>query len=230
VPDEDGSATRLANAFSLAGWRVEVTQCDRNYVLEVNGRTFAEYWAGRPGRLRTTLKRKAKKVETQIFTTFDEARWAQYEAIYAESWKPEEDHPRMLRNFARLEGAAGRLRLGLAYRDGNPVAAQCWTVEAGTAFIHKLSHLESAQHLSAGTTLSAALFAHVIDKDQVDLVDFGTGDESYKRDWMETVRPRYRIDCFDMRQPRAWYDLARLALRRASEAQPPELAPRPPAR
>ncbi len=55
--------------------------------------------------------------------------------------------------------------------------------------------------LSAGTTLTAALFAHVIDRDRVELVDFGTGDDPYKRDWMEQVRPRYRLACWSPRQP-----------------------------
>jgi hypothetical protein len=34
--------------------------CDVNHVLEVGGRSYAEYLAARPGPLRTTLKRKAK--------------------------------------------------------------------------------------------------------------------------------------------------------------------------
>ena len=171
---------RLARAFRAAGWRVHVEPCDTNHVLPVRGRSFAEYWDSRPGQLRTTLKRKAKKVETQILTHFDEQVWADYETIYAASWKPAEDQPAMLRAFAKDEGAAGRLRLGVARADGVAVAAQCWTVENAIAYIHKLAHLESHKQLSAGTTLSAALFAHVIDVDHVDLVDFGTGDQSYK--------------------------------------------------
>lgn len=224
VPEEDGSATRLAEAFAAAGWRVEVTRCDINHVLHVNGQNFADYWADRPGPMRTTLKRKAKKVDVEVRTSFDEALWDHYEAIYAASWKPEEDHPAMLRQFAREEGAAGRLRFGIAWHQGEAVAAQCWTVESGCAFIHKLAYLESARNLSAGTTLSAALFEHVIDKDRVELVDFGTGDQSYKADWMNAVRPRYRIDCFNLKAPRAWLDLARLTASRLREPEVAELA------
>jgi hypothetical protein len=209
VPGEDGSAERLANAFRAAGWLVAVTPCDINHVLPVAGRSFAEYWEARPGPLRTTLKRKGRKVDVAVLTQFDPQVWAEYEAIYAASWKPAEDQPAMLRAFAQAEGAAGRLRLGVARADGVAVAAQCWTVENSTAYIHKLAHLESHRHLSAGTTLSAALLAHVIDVDRVDLVDFGTGDQSYKADWMEAVRLRYRIDCLDPRSPRAWPALAR---------------------
>lgn len=230
VPEEDGSATRLADAFRMAGWRVEVTECDTNHVLHVQNCTFDEYWAQRPGPLKTTLKRKGKKVETQILSHFDEAAWAEYEQIYAESWKPAEDQPAMLREFARQEGAAQRLRLGIARQNGRAVAAQCWTVENGTAYIHKLAHLESARKLSAGTSLSAALFRHAIDIDKVRLVDFGTGDQPYKADWMNALRPRFRIDCFDMAQPRAWVDLARQTARRLNEPNVPELAHLPPRR
>lgn len=212
VPGEDGSAERLARAFRAAGWQVAVEECDTNHVLDVRGRSFAEYWDSRPGQLRTTLKRKAKKVETEVLTHFDAEVWAEYETIYAASWKPAEDQPAMLRAFAQSEGEAGRLRLGVARAEGLAVAAQCWTVENGVAYIHKLAHLESHKPLSAGTTLSAALFQHVIDVDKVALVDFGTGDQSYKADWMEAVRPRYRIDCLDVRQPKAWAPLAKRML------------------
>ena len=214
VPDEDGSASTLARAFQSTGWRVSIERCADNHVLPVSGRSFAEYWSVRPGQMRTTLKRKAKKVTVDILDRFDSAAWAEYEAIYAESWKGEEGDPALLRRFAEGEGAAGRIRLGIARHDGAAVAAQFWTVEDGTAYIHKLAHRESARHLSAGTTLSAALFERAIDIDRVDVIDFGTGNDAYKADWMEEVRPRYRIDALDPRQPRAWPALAKRMLAR----------------
>jgi hypothetical protein len=188
-------------------------------VLLVKGRSFADYWSGRPGQMRTTLKRKAKKVDVDILDRFDAAAWQAYEEIYGESWKPEEGAPELLRRFAQAEGVAGRIRLGIARSDGVPVAAQFWTVENGTAYIHKLAHRESAKPLSAGATLTAALFEHVIDRDKIEMIDFGTGNDAYKSDWMEFDRPRYRIDCLDPAQPRAWPPLAKRVLaplRRAS--------------
>ena len=213
LPDEDGSASRVEDAFRNAGWLVFREACDENHVLPVAGRSFADYWSTRPGKMRTTLKRKAKKVEVEILTSFDEAAWHDYRAIYAESWKPEEERADILEAFARAEGEAGRIRLGIARSDGVPVAAQFWTVENGTAYIHKLAHVEAAKPLSAGTTLSAALFEYVIDTDRVELVDFGTGSDTYKRDWMEVNRPRYRLTALDWRQPRAWPALGKALLR-----------------
>jgi hypothetical protein len=225
VPDEDGSATLLAAAFRVEGWLVDVSVCDINHICVVNGRSFAEYWAARPGPLRSTLKRKGRKVETRIVTGFNPVLWEAYERIYAASWKPAEGNPAMLRAFAEAEGRAGRLRLGIAFHENKPIAAQFWTVENGTAYIHKLAHLESHKHLSAGTTLSAALFEYAIDTDKVALIDFGTGDQSYKADWMETTRPRYCIDCLNPTKPHAWAALAKRLLRRIGAPDARSLAP-----
>ena len=214
VPNESGWADLLENSFRKAGWIVLREASDVNHFLSVSDRSFAQYLADRPGPLRTTLKRKAKKVEVEILTRFDDLAWQSYEAVYAESWKPEEGDPALLRRFAESEGSAGRLRLGVARHAGEVVAAQMWTVENGTAYIHKLTHLESARPLSAGTTLTAALFEHVIDRDGVEWVDFGTGDDPYKRDWMELVRPRYRLTCWRPTDPRNWPAIGKAWLRK----------------
>lgn len=216
LADEAGEAEALLTALRSAGWVTFIEPCDVNHVLPVGGRSFAEYLAGRSGPLRTTLSRKADKVQLTIETIFNPASWAAYEAIYAQSWKGAEASPAFLRNFAEQEGAAGRLRLGLACADGRPVAAQFWTVEAGTAFIHKLAHAEDAKPLSPGTTLTAALLEHVIDHDQVELIDFGTGNDPYKRDWMEQVRPRYRIEAFRAKSPVVWSAIGRKVVRRVA--------------
>ena len=216
LPDADGEAAMIAQALRRAGWITFVEPCDVNHILPVQGRSYARYLASRPGSLRSTLRRKAGKVAITVGTAFDPAAWAAYEAIYAQSWKGAEGNPDFLRRFAEREGAAGRLRLGIARAGGHPVAAQFWTVEAGTAFIHKLAHAEAARDLSPGTTLTAALLEHVIDQDRVDLVDFGTGDDRYKRDWMEVVRPRYRIEAFRAERPGTWSLIARKVARRVA--------------
>ena len=217
LPDENGEASAIASAFRAAGWWVRRQECDTNHVLNLNGRDYAAYLAGRPGPLRTTLKRKGKKALCTVHTHWSDAAWADYEAVYAASWKTAEGSPAFLARFARQEAAAGRLRLGIARAADNPqgpaIAAQLWTIEGGTAFIHKLAYDEAAKPLSPGTSLSAALFAHVIDVDHVASVDFGTGDDPYKRDWMEEQRPRYRLDMIRLDRPGQWPRLMGLAMR-----------------
>ncbi|QGN53203.1 GNAT family N-acetyltransferase [Novosphingobium sp. Gsoil 351] len=214
-PLAQADAEPTAAAFAAAGWNVRAEQADVNHRVELAGRSFAEYWAARPGRLRETVRRKGAKglAELHIVDRFDQAEWADYEAVYAQSWKPEEGSPAFLRRFAEEEGAAGTLRLGVARIDGRPVAAQLWTVDNGTAYIHKLAHVEDAKAHSPGTLLSHALFAHVIDRDGVRTIDFGSGDDGYKRDWMERARAMLRLDMHRPLDPRSWPYLLRDRLR-----------------
>ena len=204
VPDADRDG--VAAALHSAGWWVTGEAAGDRHWLDLAGLDHDAWWASRPGALRSTVQRKAKKgvVDMAIRTTFDAADWAAYEAIYAASWKPEEGDPALLRAFAQGESARGTYRLGLARIDGAPVAAQYWTVEDGTAFIHKLAHVEDKVKASPGTLLSAALFRHVMAVDGVRRVDFGTGDDAYKRDWMNRHEPLWRIEAFNPSRIAAW--------------------------
>jgi hypothetical protein len=207
-------AALMLAAVQDAGWIGALTQDHVNHVLLPDGRDFATWWADRPGQLRETVRRKGRKVATRIARRFDAGDWAAYEAIYAKSWKPAEGSPAFLRRFAEMEGAAGRLRLGLATIDGTAVAAQLWTVEDGIAYIHKLAHDPAAAAHSPGTVLTHALFAMAFDEDRVDVIDFGTGDDPYKRDWMEMSGLRYRLEAYRPGAPRHWPALGRLIARR----------------
>ena len=199
VPRADGTSAMLARAFKRSGWIVSVDQASTSWTANVAGMSFDDYWEARPGQLRSTHKRKSAKAEfdVKIYDSFDEDAWADYEAVYADSWKPEEGSPNFLRQTALHEGDAGCVRIGICRIEGEAVAAQFWTVEAGTAYIHKLAHRESAKELSPGTILSAALFRHVIDVDRVDTIDFGTGDDAYKADWMDASAPLDRVQAFN---------------------------------
>ena len=198
-------------AFADAGWQAVAAVSSANWVAHVDGQDFATYWARRPSRLRNTVRRKLRDagLEILILDRFDAAAWAEYEAVYAASWKPEEGAPGFVRAMAEQEGAAGTLRLGIARREGAPVAAQLWTVENGTAIIHKLAYASAEQARSPGTVLSEAMFRHVIGQDRPALIDFGTGDDGYKADWMDEKRPLYRIDLYNRHSLRGWVGIAR---------------------
>ena len=201
VPAED--AELVAKCFDRARWVAVRRETTVNWTVNTRGLSFEEYWAGRPGELRSTVKRKQGKfdVTTEIHTKFNSTAWFIYEAIYEASWKPEEGSMPFLRDMAEAEGKAGTLRMGIAKIDDAPVAAQLWTVENGRAIIHKLAHLETAAAQSPGSILTAALFEHVIDQDHVDLIDFGTGDDRYKADWMDTRSPLYGVQLFNPLRP-----------------------------
>jgi hypothetical protein len=202
VIDPDG----LVAALRGAGWWVKATPAGDRHWLDLGEMDHDGWWASRPGALRSTVQRKAKKgvVDIRLLNTFDPDSWAAYEEIYSASWKPEEGNPALLRAFAEAESARETFRMGIARIGGAPVAAQFWTVEDGTAFIHKLAHVEDSLKASPGTLLSAALFRHVIEVDGVKRVDFGTGNDGYKRDWMNRHDPLWRIEAFNPARVAAW--------------------------
>ena len=189
----------LAAAFRAAGWSVRLTEQTGNWRVDTSDGGFAAYWAKRPGQLRSTAKRKAKAaaLEVEIFDRFDEGAWAAYEEVYRASWKPEEGSFPFLRALAEQEGVAGTLRLGVARKAGRPIAVQLWLVEHGEATIHKLAYREDARELSPGTILGEAMFRRAIDGDRVRAIDYGTGDDAYKRDWMDERRPLWRLQAFN---------------------------------
>jgi hypothetical protein len=204
----------LARAFRRAGWATFVGPATISWRIDTAGQDFAAYWASRPSKLRNTAQRKAKaaSLDIEIHRAFDPEGWAAYEEVYAASWKPEEGSPDFLRSLAEREGRAGRLRLGVARKDGRPLAAQLWTIEDGTAWIHKLAYREDSKALSPGTVLSMAMFRSALDEDGVSTIDYGTGDDGYKKDWMAERATLWRLEAFNLRSPRGLAGAARAGL------------------
>lgn len=191
-------------AFRAAGWTTAIIPAAGNWHVATQGQSYDAFLAERPGQVRSTIKRKSKSagLDIVIHDRFDTAAWADYERVYAESWKGDEGSPAFLRAFAEQEGAAGTLRLGIASLAGRPIAAQLWIIENGIATIHKLAYSEDCKPLSPGTLLSAAMFRRAIDEDRVVEIDYGTGDDAYKRDWMDERRQLWRVLAWNRRSLR----------------------------
>ena len=120
-----------------------------------------------------------------------------------------EPYPDFMSGLIRTSAENGWLRLGIAYVDGQPAAAQLWLVVEGQASIYKMAYDERYAKLSVGTVLSSVLMEHVIDTDKVEVVDYLTGDDSYKRDWMSHRRERWGLVAYNPRTPRGLLAAAR---------------------
>jgi hypothetical protein len=201
----------LQRAFTAAGWVTFVGEKTGNWRIDTKGMDFEAYWATRPSQLRNTARRKAKAagLEIEIHDRFDPLAWHGYEEIYRASWKGEEGSFPFLRALAEQEGKAGTLRLGLARKDGQPIAAQLWLIENGEATIHKLAYREDMKALSPGTILGEAMFRRSLDVDRVEAIDYGTGDDPYKRDWMAERRPLWRLLAYNPFHPLGLIGIAR---------------------
>lgn len=204
----------LLASLRRVGWFAVERAMGGRYLLDLGGRDFAAWWADRPGRLRSLVKRKRRKERygIEIHDRLTDDLWRDYVLVDARSWKGAEEGIEFLRALAARESAAGRLRIGFARDREQAVAAQLWSIDGDTALIHKLGHDAAHDGGSPGTLLSHAMFAQAIDQDGVAHVDYGTGDNGYKADWMERRVPLLQVDAFNPRRPSAWLPAARTAI------------------
>ena len=191
-------------ALKHSGMSVQQYYCFGNWYLKVNERSYKDYSNALPSKLKNTLKRKGKQFSAmasrmEIITGIDgvDSAIAAYQKVYDSSWKIQEPHPGFMPGLIRLCAVHGWLRLGLVYLDEEPIAAQLWIVKDGIAAIYKLAYDEKFAKLSAGSLLTAKLMEHVIDVDRVSEVDYLTGDDEYKRDWMSDRRERWGIIAYN---------------------------------
>jgi hypothetical protein len=213
----DGTFPGLVTALGKAGLVAQTYFCFGNWYLEVNNQTFSEYLKTRSSRLSKTAKRQRRILETgtrfrfELFTDTSklERGVADYNTVYGSSWKVPEPYPSFMSGLMRTCAEQGWLRLGIAYMDGVPAAAQIWMVIDGTASIYKMAYDERFAKESVGTVLSGLLMEHVIDVDKVKVVDYLSGDDAYKRDWMSLRRERWGIMAFNLRTPRGALAAAR---------------------
>jgi Acetyltransferase (GNAT) domain len=206
--DQDSSIfSSLIKAFRDVGMAVQTYFCFGNWYLQVNGRPYSEYVKTLPSVLKETIRRKGNKLEKhrgvriEIITEIERVPVAveDYTKIYLASWKKPEPFPRFMPGLIRTCAEMGWLRLGMAYVDDEPVATQLWIVNHGVASIYKLAYDERFANLSVGTVLTARLMQYVIDVDKVAVVDYLTGDDAYKKDWMSHRRERWGILVFNLR-------------------------------
>jgi len=199
----------LVAAFRRAGLMVQTYFCFGNWYLEVNDQSFNEYLKTRPSRLSKTAKRQRRILEAgtrfrfELFTSTNglDRGISDYNTVYNSSWKLPEPYPTFIGGLIRTCAKQGWLRLGIAYMDGVPAAAQLWIVVNKTASIYKMAYDERFAKESVGTVLSSLLMEHVIDVDKVHIVDYLSGDDAYKRDWMSHRRERWGIMAFNLRTP-----------------------------
>jgi len=196
LDDADSAVTAFQQGLAEGGLAVTRFRHFVNWFEAVDN--FAAYWNGRGSRLKSTVKRKAAALERENRLTFEQidmmADWRRgteiYKKIYAGSWKPDEPHPYFIDALLEKMGQSGVAKLGVALIDAKPVAVQIWLVQQGRATIFKLAHDPAFDRQSPGTLLTHWFLRLLHDQAGVREVDFGRGDDTYKRQWLAFSRYR----------------------------------------
>ena len=117
----------------------------------------------------------------------------------------------------------GRLKanpadLRIMHVEGEPAAAQLWLVTEGRAVIYKLAYDPRFAHLSVGSILTLRMMRQAIEVDGVREIDYGSGDDAYKKDWMSRRRERWGMVAFNPFSVQGILGIARHGLGRAVAA------------
>jgi frataxin-like iron-binding protein CyaY len=171
--------------------------------------TFSKYMQARPSKVRNTIARKQRKLireqDYQIrLLTGDEVSnaMADYHTVYKASWKKKELFTDTLEGFVSHFSTLQWTRLAILYINKQPVAAQIWFVTHKKASIFKLAYDEAWKKYSPGSLLTQYLMEYVIEVDNVEEIDYLTGNDRYKQDWMSQRRQRWNLVCTHKLKPK----------------------------
>lgn len=203
VDADDRGLDALRQALEAAGYHCAHRFRSYNWIHRLQGQSYAAYMAERPARLRNTITRKQRRLAREHgyrirLLTGEEVPqgMVDYHRVYHASWKQNEPHNTAFQDcFIAAFSRAGWTRLAILYVGDQPVAAQLWFVHHGRASIYRLAYDEAWRAYSTGSILTDFLMQYVIDTDRVDEIDFLTGNDSYKQDWMTERRERLLLSC-----------------------------------
>jgi hypothetical protein len=202
VADDDSRLNSLQKSMQTVGFSCERIFRFYNWIYRVQGQSFSDYLAERPTRLRNTISRKQRKLERehgyqiQLFTGKDVLpRMSDYYTVYNASWKANEQYVSFLDGIVAGFSKQGWTRLAVLYVKDRHVAAQLWFVSHAKASIFRLVYDKVWKAYSPGSILTSFLMEHVIDTCKVEEIDFLTGNDAYKQDWMSERRERFALAC-----------------------------------
>ena len=207
LPRESRDFEVLREAFDSESVPHTIYFASANWIQPTSGLTAAEYTETLPSILKNTVRRRLRRAQRSgdvvlhVVTDPSEVveRIDDYNAVYARSWKRPEPYQQFHRRLVERLAPDGKVVLGLAYFDGRPVAAQIWLFHKNVASIVKLCYDEGYKVYSFGTILTNRLMSFAIDERDVVRIDYLSGDEAYKRDWMSVRRERWGIVAFNER-------------------------------
>ncbi len=204
--DREGAFFRaMSEALRLEGYAVDSYFCFGNWHLPCAGLDFKSYYASLSSRVRNTVQRHRKKLDKNGLWAMEfhhqpgpalENAIEQFNQVYSRSWKVPEPFPHFVPGLCRTAAREGWLRLGVLRVGDAPAAAQLWLVRNGRALIYKLAYDEAFSAFSPGSVLTCEMFRRALDDEKVVDIDYLTGDDAYKRDWMRERRERVGLVAF----------------------------------
>ncbi len=190
VHEKDVNLRAFLNWIKKHGWLVDNYDHSVNWACNIY--SISEYFDKLPSRLKNTLLRSGKKIESKggravILSNPEEIKQCinDYWVVYNKSWKIAEPYPIFIEKVVQDLARSHKCMLGLLYMESKPVSSQLWFVDGHVAYIFKLAYDPDYHKYSVGSYLTWKMLEHSVENYQIDTVDFLNGDDAYKKDWMD---------------------------------------------
>jgi CelD/BcsL family acetyltransferase involved in cellulose biosynthesis len=205
LPNESGDFEILKRALEAEHVTHIPYVASTNWFQPTDGLGGAAYAAALPSRIRSTIRRGWRRAERvggvkcRLYREPEDVakHIDDYYSVYAHSWKRPEPYPSFHRRLAKTLAMSKKCLLGVVYLEDRPVASQIWIVADRVASILKLAYDRDYKAYSFGSILTHRMIVFVIDELGVDEIDFLTGDDTYKKDWMSCRRERSGLLAFN---------------------------------
>ena len=191
---------QVYQAMRAAGFYVQSYDNSFNQYEETAGLDYEMYFGSRSSNHRYNVRRRKRNLEKQgdvqfrLCTDSSDAELLQslmdgYILSSVASWKePASMVSKGLLDLIRLTAELGCARLGVLYLNGRPVAAQFWIISGGVASCLRLGYDEQFKKEAPGVVLTGYMIEHLLNEDSVECLDFGYGDDEYKKKWTRDSR------------------------------------------
>lgn len=198
----------MLDAFALHGYATRRFDKTANWHEPFSAAPdYGAYLARRPGKLRSTLKRKGRLLEREATARFEitgaqgdiDTALVDFERVYADSWKPEESSPAFIRAVITMLVAEDRARIGVLYVDDEPAAAQIWLQIGNHWGVFKLSYRPRFAKYSVGSLLTARMIEEFLQMPDTRCIDFLSGDDGYKADWVSVKGEHWGFEAINPR-------------------------------
>jgi CelD/BcsL family acetyltransferase involved in cellulose biosynthesis len=205
IPEENHFFSTLTDAISAVSLKHRTYPCKGDWYLDGITYSFAEYFKSLPRIHRKDTNRNKRRLQDKGDLTFyiksDTEELEKYLDLYSEvrgkSWKAEEKDSGFLREVTKLATEKGWLRLTFLFLNGAPIACDKWMVWNKIGYAWDGLYDLKFSNYSPGKVLESEIIEYMIDKEKVFEIDFGEGDEAYKKRWTPRRRERKGITVFN---------------------------------
>ncbi len=195
------------DALRRAGFLVGVKFNFGNWYEHFDQNSYTDYLKKKPPTFRkvfrnySRLQRKLESLGELSFKLFKdnqdiEKAIEDFHTVHKQSWKKTE-HRDFITELFNNAAKSEKLRMGILYFKGKPVAADVGVLSGRRATMIQTAYDNKFKKYSVGSIVTKLVMEYLLNVDKVAEIDFGRDDQYYKKLWLSERRERWAIVAFN---------------------------------